>query len=305
MHEMAEIKAQAGEEHDARKGPSFWDVLTSKGEGVRFGIAFSIFALQQWSGQNSVGYYAPQVFETIGFTGTKNSLLASGVYGIIKLLATIIFVFYLVETLGRRRPLLISSLGMGTLFLAIGVLLKAHPPTSDSDHTADPTTTLAAKVMAALLYLYVCFYSIGWGPLPWIYAAEIFPTRTRHYGLAVASASQWFWNFVVAKATPDLIARLGYGIFFLFGVVNIGAMAVFAFFLPETKGRSLEDMDVIFGSVTAEARAAHVAEREERGDYGSGAFATTIADILLFAQEQSGDHEGDVSESTRLLSSRV
>ncbi|KAG5729230.1 putative quinate permease [Termitomyces sp. T112] len=156
--------------------------------------------------------------------------------------------------------------------------------------------------MAALLYLYVCFYSIGWGPLPWIYAAEIFSTRTRHYGLAVASASQWFWNFVVAKATPDLIARLGYGIFFLFGVVNIGAMAVFAFFLPETKGRSLEDMDVIFGSVSAEARAAHVAEREERGDYCPGAFATTIADILLFAQEQNGDHEGDASESTRLLS---
>ncbi|KAG6871919.1 hypothetical protein C0995_014886 [Termitomyces sp. Mi166 len=272
MHEMAEIEAQAEEERDARKDLGFWDALKTKGESVRFRIAFSIFVLQQWSGQNSVGYYAPQIFETIGFTGTKNSLLASGVYGIVKLLATTIFVLYLVETLGRRLPLLISSLGMGILFLAIGVILKAHPPlTSDPNPAveviADPPTTSAAKAMAALLYIYVCFYSVGWGPLPWIYVAEIFPTRTRHYGLAVASASQWFWtcvDFVVAKATPDLIARLGYEIFFLFGVINIGAMAVFAFFLPETKGRSLEDMDIIFGAITAEARAAHVAESEER-----------------------------------------
>ena len=48
--------------------------------------------------------------------------------------------------------------------------------------------------MAAMLYIYVCFYSLGWGPLPWVYVSDIFPTRTRHYGLSVASSSQWLWS---------------------------------------------------------------------------------------------------------------
>lgn len=101
--------------------------------------------------------------------------------------------------------------------------------------------------MAAMLYLYVCFYSMGWGPLPWVYCADIFPTRTRHYGLAVASGSQWLWSafppfplsnssrnadarvdFVQAKVTPGAITSLGYKIFLMFGTINIGAMATFA-----------------------------------------------------------------------------
>ncbi|KAG6915937.1 hypothetical protein DXG01_009203 [Tephrocybe rancida] len=88
-HEMAEIEAQADEESTARHGVGFWKAIRARGGG-------------QWGGQNSVGYYAPQIFEAIGFTGTNNSLLASGVYGVVKVLATSVFVFLLVETLGRR-----------------------------------------------------------------------------------------------------------------------------------------------------------------------------------------------------------
>lgn len=109
-----------------------------------------------------------------------------------------------------------------------------------------------------MLYIYVCFYSMGWGPLPWVYVSDIFPTRTRHYGLAVGSGSQWLWNFVVAKVTPTLEADLGFKLFMMFATINIGGMAVFSLFLPETKGRSLEEMDIIFGSVSAESREAFI-----------------------------------------------
>ncbi|KAG6829259.1 hypothetical protein H0H92_005139 [Tricholoma furcatifolium] len=251
--EMAEIEAEAEEERviwlQGKSG--VWDALRSG--DVRFGIAFGIFFLQQWGGQNSVrqyhssfrivSYYTPQVFERIGFTGANNSLLAS-------------------ESFGRRIPLFISSIGMGTLFFAIGTILGAYPPLfAFQVDTHIPTGSAIA--MAILLYVYVCAYSIGWGPISWLYVAEIFPTRTRHHGLAVASASQWFWNFVVAKVTPYMISHLGNKIFFLFGTINLAAMTIFAFFLPETKGRSLEDMDVIFGAVSAEEHAQHVTSREE------------------------------------------
>jgi hypothetical protein len=136
-------------------------------------IAFLIFVLQQWSGQNSVGYYAPQIFASIGYSGTTPSLLASGVYGTVKLVATAIFVFFFVESLGRKLSLQISAFGMGSLFFIIGALLKTHPPPKNLADGANPPP--ASKAMAAMLYIYVCFYSMGWGPLPWVYCSGMFP----------------------------------------------------------------------------------------------------------------------------------
>ncbi|KAI0919660.1 hypothetical protein AcW1_003143 [Taiwanofungus camphoratus] len=259
-YEMAEIEAAIAEERDARNGLGLKEAFLGKGNWIRFVIAIVIFLLQQWSGQNSVNYYAPQIFQSIGYTGTSNSLLASGIYGIVKVVSTSIFVFFLVDSLGRKMSLFISSMGMGVLFFIIGALLKVYPPPANNG--GNPPS--ASKAMAAMLYIYVCFYSLGWGPLPWVYVADIFPTRTRHYGLATASASQWLFNFVLAKVTPTLVSNLGYKIFLMFATINIGGMAVFTLMIPETKGRSLEEMDVIFGSVKADQRQADI-EKRERG----------------------------------------
>ncbi|KAL5521841.1 hypothetical protein ACEPAF_1685 [Sanghuangporus sanghuang] len=258
-HEMAEIEAAIEEEREARKGLGLKEAFFGKGNFIRFVIAFFIFFLQQWAGQNSVNYYAPQIFEAIGYEGATNSLLASGIYGVVKVVATAIFVFFMVESLGRKLSLAISAFGMGTLFYIIGAILKTHPPGELAEGASPPA---ASKAMAAMLYIYVCFYSMGWGPLPWVYSSDIFPTRTRHYGLAVASGSQWLWNFVVSRITPNMIDELGWKIFIMFATINIGAMFPFSLAVPETKGRSLEEMDVIFGSVTREERNAKIKETE-------------------------------------------
>ncbi|KAJ7470128.1 general substrate transporter [Mycena galericulata] len=264
IHELAEIESAIAEEREARAGLGWREAFFGKGNFVRFLIAFFIFFLQQWGGQNTVGYYAPQIFASLGYVGTKNSLLASGIYGVVKVVATAIFVFFFVETLGRKLSLFISAMGMGIFFFIIGALLKSFPPPATST-VANPDPAPASKAMAAMLYLYVCFYSMGWGPLPWVYSSDIFPTRTRHYGLAVASGSQWLWNFVVSKEGPTMVSVLGYKMFLMFATINIGAMATFSLcvlIIPETKGRSLEDMDIIFGSTTQEQRTAHIAARE-------------------------------------------
>ncbi|KAJ7501737.1 general substrate transporter [Mycena galericulata] len=261
IHELAEIESAIAEEREARAGLGWREAFFGKGNFVRFLIAFFIFFLQQWGGQNTVGYYAPQIFASLGYVGTKNSLLASGIYGVVKVVATAIFVFFFVETLGRKLSLFISAMGMGIFFFIIGALLKSFPPPATST-VANPDPAPSSKAMAAMLYLYVCFYSMGWGPLPWVYSSDIFPTRTRHYGLAVASGSQWLWNFVVSKEGPTMVSVLGYKMFLMFATINIGAMATFSLIIPETKGRSLEDMDIIFGSTTQEQRTAHIAARE-------------------------------------------
>ncbi|KAF8624008.1 hypothetical protein AX15_006088 [Amanita polypyramis BW_CC] len=254
--EMAEIDGAILEEREARKGLGLKEAFFGKGNFVRFGIASFIFLLQQWAGQNSVNYYAPLIFQSIGYSTTKGSLLASGVYGIVKVVATTFFIFFGVETLGRKLSLFISAMGMGILFYIVGAILKTHPP------VVSPSPPPASQAMAAMLYIYVCFYSMGWGPLPWVYVADIFPTRTRHHGLALASASQWFWNFVVTKVTPQMITNLGYKIFIMFATVNVGAMATFSLLIPETKGKSLEEMDIIFGAVSKGERQAYIDQQK-------------------------------------------
>jgi len=104
------------------------------------------------------------------------------------------------------------------------------------------------------------------GPLPWVYVADIFPTRTRHYGLSLASASQWLWNFVISKVTPTLVTALGYKLFLMFATINIAGLAVFSLLIPETQGRSLEEMDIIFGSISAEQRQDDIDKRQRELD---------------------------------------
>jgi len=269
--EMAEIEATILEEREARAGLGWQEAFLGPGNWQRFLIAIVIFLLQQFCGQNSVSYYAPRIFAAIGFSGTTQSLLASGIYGIVKVVATSIFIFFGVEKFGRKWSLFTSAIFMGTFFYIVGALQKTHPPVASAGHPSS-----ASKGMAALLYLYCVAYSFGWGPLPWVYVSDIFPNRTRHYGLGVASASQWLFNFVVSKITPSMETHLGYKLFLTFATINFLGMAVFALIIPETKGKSLEEMDIMFGAITREERekdirkAEHVVDEETGGHHTYG-----------------------------------
>ena len=140
--------------------------------------------------------------------GATNSLLASGVYGVVKVVATSVFVLFFADSWGRKPSLFVSAVGMSTLFFILGAILKTHPPSPTPQ--ANPPSS--GKAMAAMLYIYVCFYSMGWGPVPWLYVSDIFPTRTRHYGLAIASSSQWLWStsflaFAQARFSSSMFPR--------------------------------------------------------------------------------------------------
>ncbi|KAG5653195.1 hypothetical protein H0H81_001823 [Sphagnurus paluster] len=184
--------------------------------------------LQQWGGQNSVGADTTSRRSSLP-SGTK-SLLATGIYGVLKFIATAFFAFF-VESLCRRLSLIISSFGVVTLIFIIGVILKTHPSVaSKAEQEINPPPT--NKAMAAMLC--ICMLPLdGVGTAAVGVSLGYLPARTRLYGLALASASQWLWSTslpllypcssLTSQSNPQMITNLGYQSFLMFGTINVAA----------------------------------------------------------------------------------
>ena len=212
-----------------------------------------IMFCQQFSGTNSIGYYAPQIFETVGVSSKNASLFATGIYGTVKVISTGIFLWLGIERLGRRKALLAGALWMMAMMYIIGAVLHTHPPDTKSTKVSS-----ASIGMVVMIYLYVIGYSASWGPTPWVYVSEIFPTRLRAYGVGLAASTQWAFNFVITEITPRAINHIGWKTFIMFGCFCFGNFLFVWFVIRETKGRTLEDMDILFGTVDANTRAVDV-----------------------------------------------
>lgn len=136
---------------------------------------------QQFSGTNSIGYYAPQIFQTIGISSSDSSLFATGIYGTVKVIATAIFLLVGIDKWGRRNSMIGGAAWMTSMMLIIGILLLKFPPATNATGVSS-----ASIAMAVMIYLYVIGYSASWGPVPWVLVSEIFPTRLRAYGVGLA-----------------------------------------------------------------------------------------------------------------------
>lgn len=179
VRELAEIRAAIEEELNATEGVTWKECLTP-GNRFRFGTAFGLMFCQQFSGTNSIGYYAPQIFQTVGVSKSNSSLFATGVYGTVKVVATAVFLYFGIDKLGRKKSLLAGAAWMAAMMFIIGAVLVTHPPTNVN------TVSSASIAMVVMIYLYVIGYSASWGPTPWVYVSEIFPTRLRAYGVGLA-----------------------------------------------------------------------------------------------------------------------
>lgn len=129
MKEIADIRASIEEELSLTEGVTWKEVLLP-GNRYRFAVGFTIFLCQQFSGTNSIGYYAPQIFQTIGVAKTNTSLFATGVYGTVKVCATGLFLVVGIDKIGRRNSLLFGALWMMTMMFILGSVLHTHPPTN-------------------------------------------------------------------------------------------------------------------------------------------------------------------------------
>jgi sugar porter (SP) family MFS transporter len=205
---------------------------------ARMVIGSSTQFFQQFTGCNAAIYYSTVLFESTVLIDEEPSwrrrlsLILGGVFATVYALSTIPS-FFLIDTLGRRKLFLIGSIGQGCAFIiCFGSLIHR--------------TSENAKGAAVGIFLFIVFFAFTILPLPWIYPPEINPLRTRTVASAVSTCTNWICNFAVVMFTPIFINRSDWGCYLFFACVNFLWVPIIFFFYPETAGRSLEEIDIIF-----------------------------------------------------------
>ncbi|PGH14762.1 hypothetical protein AJ80_05806 [Polytolypa hystricis UAMH7299] len=200
-----------------------------------------VMFMQQFCGVNVIAYYSSEIFLEAGYTH-KAALAASFGFGVINWLFAIPAI-YTIDTFGRRNLLLVTFPLMGLFLLLTGFSFWIPADTMHTAHTA---------CVALGIYLFGVAYSPGEGPVPFTYSAEAYPLYVRAYGMSLATATTWFFNFILAITWPSMLrAFTPQGAFGWYAGWNIVGFVLVLFFMPETKGRTLEELDQVFSVPTA------------------------------------------------------
>jgi len=225
--EIVDIRASLAEHHSGRMF-SFGMLL------IFIGIMLSVF--QQFVGINVVLYYAPEIFKNVGFD-TNASLFQTIVVGAVNLIFTVVAIVT-VDKLGRKPLQIIGAIVMAVAMFALGGAFA-----------------LQIKGVMALLcmLLYIAGFAVSWGPVVWVLLSEIFPNQIRGKAMAVAVAAQWIANFLVSATfpilndNPYLVNAFHHGFaYWIYGVMSILAALFMWKWVPETKGRTLEQMESLW-----------------------------------------------------------
>ncbi|KAF4954493.1 hypothetical protein FSARC_12106 [Fusarium sarcochroum] len=200
--------------------------------------AWSLAFLQQMSGAAGIRYYLPTNFIAAG-TSEELSLLASGIDGTVQVVCTVAAMFF-IDKLGRRHSLGIGAIIMAFCLMINGALQTAYPGQNNQS---------ANYVNIFFIFFFTVGYSMGFGPCAWIYASEIFPANCRSKGLAISSSGSSLGSIIVGQVWPIAVSRIGPRVYFIFMSFNVfAAILVYACY-PETKGKTLEELDTHFGSL--------------------------------------------------------
>jgi MFS family permease len=178
-------------------------------------------------------------------------LLTASIQYIINVAFTLPAIIY-IDKWGRRPTLLVGSFLMMVLFFINGALQAVYGqpqtiPKSDITWIIEDNKPVSCAIVACS-YLFVAAYATTWGPVSWCYPAEIFPSKVRAKAVSLTVMSNWFWNSVLSFAVPPMLYHISWKVYMIFGSFN--GLALIHVFLaaPETKGKTLEEMDEVFES---------------------------------------------------------
>ena len=191
-------------------------------------IAVVLAVFQQITGINAILYYAPRIFEGAGFA-RMSAIGQSAIVGLVNMLFTIVAIV-LADKVGRRPLLLVATGGMGISLVLLGAAFRFP--------------LLPASALLFIILLYIAFFASAMGPLVWVVMAEIFPIKVRGSAMGLATLVLWFADFVVTLTFPIISDKFHPSTAFWIYAAMCAADLVFMwFYLPETKGKSLEEIE--------------------------------------------------------------
>ncbi|MCJ1479541.1 hypothetical protein MMC13_008227 [Lambiella insularis] len=232
--EFDEIKENM-EYHQANSISSWRLLFTDSDLFARLWRVALLQFMAQMCGSTAMKYYLPTNFIALGL-GKQMSLLASGIESSLKVGCTIIEML-LIDHAGRKTTLVFGSAIMAAALLINGALPLAYP--HNMNHVSD-------YACVVFIFFFSFGYSIGFGPNSWVYGAEIFPTYLRAKGLCISASAGSIGSIIVAQFWPIAMQNIQSKTYFIFMATNISAIVLIVAFFPETKGKTLEEMDSLF-----------------------------------------------------------
>lgn len=237
--EFDEINAQLREQVSVSYWTAFEETQTNPNYRQRFWLFMTMQTVAQWTGGNGITYYVSDIFKYAGITGNSTSLVSSGAYGIVKLVFTMAFTWFLIDIVGRRRCTMTGLSLQLAAHLYMAIYMGLQP---DSGRNKD-----ASNAAIASIFIYAVGWSIGLCTMPFVYGTEIFPTRIRNVSYATGTALHWLFQFAVVRVTPNMFSSLHvWGAYCFWAAICFSGIVVLGIWMPETKGVPMEHMGELF-----------------------------------------------------------
>lgn len=210
-------------------------------------LAFFISISTSFTGSAAIWYYAPQIIQSAGLSDASVSIAATGGTGIFALVAAFVSLQWCIDQWGRKPVFFVGASVMGISMFIVGAMFHVYTVVDVESYTVSITNPYARNTIIAFLYIFVATFQFSWGTASYVYPAEIFNMRTRAKGLALTYGLNWAFTILITYCVPLFIAHTVSGVYFFFGacccVCFIGCC-----FIPETKGKTLEEMEYVFGA---------------------------------------------------------
>ncbi|KAH7366613.1 hypothetical protein BKA66DRAFT_573278 [Pyrenochaeta sp. MPI-SDFR-AT-0127] len=235
-NEIAEIQEKL--EAEAAGGEHPWhEIFTGPRMLYRTLLGMALQAGQQLTGANYFFYYGTTIFAA---TGLSNSYVTSIILGTVNVAATI-FGLWMVENVGRRKAMM-----GGAAWMAACLFIYSFVGHYQLDHVNPLSTPQAGNIMIVFTCLFIAAFATTWGPLVWAIVGEFYPSRYRATCMALATATNWLFNFLISFFSTMITDQIDYFYGLVFAVSLVVLFFIVYFFMIETKGRSLEEIDTMY-----------------------------------------------------------
>jgi len=226
--ELQEIQRTVQDEQNLTKG--HYKAFFQKHYRPLVIAGLGVAALQQFQGANAIFYYLPLIVQQLSGASMHSALMWPMVEGAILVLGSLFFLL-VADRINRRTLLTVGGIIMAISFIAPAVLHMLNP-------------SLSGNTVVVFLSIYVALYSFTWAPLTWVIVGEIFPLAIRGSGTGMASSFNWIGSFLVGLLFPIMAAAMSeYAVFAIFGAVCVFGVIFIRLWVPETRGRTLEEIE--------------------------------------------------------------